>query len=629
MAKRWTIPFYSQNGKYCHVDIYDRDYSGSTVTTLQGADIPFEFEENNDEDLLSVIRYRTGYIRVIELNSSDPNYIDLSGLYPKDDTSHYVEFYYDSTKMFVGYIRPEEFDDAWIAGPREINLPVTSPMGLLESKKFDAKVSPGYYTLGELLYEVITGLGYNYPLIAFPDTSNVDFKGEIHSLVISPYNSDFSQLSGTVTSLFKPVTYQDFVEGICNAFGFILHDMPEGLIFTQFAWTGSYVKYALSDLRYQTNKSSTGYNGGTMSYIDTDFKLADANATISIVNPYREITYNFQGEYPSSVPFPFERCLYNGKEHTTQAAPDTRSYVAWLKKIGNDISGSYLLDSNTLASDGALSGSKGIMITVSGGYDTINNRLIIKNNSSWSGNTELMQFTIHNHPFGECKIRMTITSGNTINALKNIDTENHYAVYMKVQVGNLWYHYIDEDHGFEWSSSQSSSIAVNTSSGDDVTLIDVPKYGAMIIHIYPATKVETPALDDGALVGIANPSIEQVSHSYNELGTEDKSTKTVSLYNVVSNKTGSVDCLFSFDERSKFNQIKTSLLAPSISYGPYFVVQQRLVAKFKHYIYPGYAAYIYKWYFWNLSYRWRIMAMSFNPRDDEWTLTLHRSSTIE
>ena len=40
-------------------------------------------------------------------------------------------------------------------------------------------------------------------------------------------------------------------------------------------------------------------------------------------------------------------------------------------------------------------------------------------------------------------------------------------------------------------------------------------------------------------------------------------------------------------------------------------------------------AYINKIIYWQQNWRWRLIAMSFHPWDDEWTLTMHRSSTIE
>jgi hypothetical protein len=40
-------------------------------------------------------------------------------------------------------------------------------------------------------------------------------------------------------------------------------------------------------------------------------------------------------------------------------------------------------------------------------------------------------------------------------------------------------------------------------------------------------------------------------------------------------------------------------------------------------------SYIDKIQFWKTNWRWRIIALAFHPWDDEWMLTMHRSSTIE
>ena len=99
-AIRWTIPFKSFNGTSCHVDIYDEGFAGE-VTTLKGDAEPFYYEEGNSSDLLNdVVRYRTGYINVIEENATQ-----LADIYPTTDKQRYVEFYYGASLNFCGYIQ--------------------------------------------------------------------------------------------------------------------------------------------------------------------------------------------------------------------------------------------------------------------------------------------------------------------------------------------------------------------------------------------------------------------------------------------------------------------------------------------------------------------------------------------
>lgn len=73
-AKRWTIPFKSLNGTDCRIDIYDEGWAGS-VTEISTANNsspgypqsdPIYYEEESDENLLLVVRYKTGYINLVE-----------------------------------------------------------------------------------------------------------------------------------------------------------------------------------------------------------------------------------------------------------------------------------------------------------------------------------------------------------------------------------------------------------------------------------------------------------------------------------------------------------------------------------------------------------------------------------
>ena len=90
--KRWTLPFMSLNGTECRVDIYKKNYTGSEVITLTGCAVPIEWSEDDDEDLLNVVRAKTGTLNVIE-----ENYGDLQELYPSLSTDHYIEVYYGET----------------------------------------------------------------------------------------------------------------------------------------------------------------------------------------------------------------------------------------------------------------------------------------------------------------------------------------------------------------------------------------------------------------------------------------------------------------------------------------------------------------------------------------------------
>ena len=58
---------------------------------------------------------------------------------------------------------------------------------------------------------------------------------------------------------------------------------------------------------------------------------------------------------------------------------------------------------------------------------------------------------------------------------------------------------------------------------------------------------------------------------------------------------------------------------------PMVVLQQKV----KQSAAVNFNEYAAKWTYWIYGWRWRMLAKSFNLRDDEFTITLARSSTIE
>ena len=92
MAKKYTIPFKSLTGNACSIDIYDDAYTGTAVTTLTGAPHPITFDEDDDDDLLTVVRSKTGYLNLIETTAGE-----LDGVYPTTNTSRQVKAYYKVT----------------------------------------------------------------------------------------------------------------------------------------------------------------------------------------------------------------------------------------------------------------------------------------------------------------------------------------------------------------------------------------------------------------------------------------------------------------------------------------------------------------------------------------------------
>ena len=298
----WKCSFKSLNGTSCHIDIYKRGYTGSTVIdNLKGADDPFYFEENNSSDLLNdVLRYRTGYIRLIE----EYSYGFLSDIYPTEAFDRYVEVYYGSTIIFNGYIQVQDFSNTLVPTPRVIEIPVISPLGLMDKRKFSntTYLPPSSISLGALL-DIALAIDYQYIYVphnyGYPNPINLLF--EVSTLVISPWNEDYhySMNQASYTKVMKGQTYSYIIEAICKAFGWICHDTPAGLVFSAFdhynVYGGYYDCFPVGHIGDNSYREDAGVSDSA-SALSSDFTSADSEANETLLHPDTGIEISYEGE---------------------------------------------------------------------------------------------------------------------------------------------------------------------------------------------------------------------------------------------------------------------------------------------------------------------------------------------
>jgi hypothetical protein len=281
--KRWTIPFKSLAGVDCRIDIYDEGWTGS-VTTLSpavsgtpgvAAMNPIYYEENNDGNLLNVLRYKTGYITLIETS-----YGSLADLYPETDTEHFVEFYYGTRLDFVGYMQTQAFENNWTAPPREISFPIQSPLGLLGQLKFAARYPVVQLSVNQCLTEIMNALNAGYTDYYIP--TGIPGDAHVSSRVLAPFASEPTDVNGS--DMYDPMTFQDYLEGLCNIYGLILHDVPGMLLFSKFEYTGTY-----------SHVSSGTFSSNQAPALGDTFSIASDDNRDSLVRPLGKITVRYDG----------------------------------------------------------------------------------------------------------------------------------------------------------------------------------------------------------------------------------------------------------------------------------------------------------------------------------------------
>ena len=308
------IQYVSATGVGCLINIWEEGYEGGAadktktgadvpfaleqgVGSLQGGAVPLEYEESRTDDLLELVRYKTGYLSVIE-----EHYGDLDWLFTSDVRVHYIEFYYGSKLEFCGYIQCATYDRDWVSGPTELKIPVVSPLGLTEGLFFSAR-QPQEVTLGALLKEVIDGIGAPYTDVVFPERepldSYPDLRGTLNSLVVSPFNTDYNALDYTTeqeaeAALYAPVSYYDLLHGICAAYGWMVHELPDRLYFVQFDWDGNYSGYAVSDLSTMAFRMQLGRS--TYDF-DDKFEIAGDDHTLNDVVPKSRVELEMDGDF--------------------------------------------------------------------------------------------------------------------------------------------------------------------------------------------------------------------------------------------------------------------------------------------------------------------------------------------
>lgn len=623
--KKWTIPFGSLNGTSCRIDIYERNYTGEATELssdnpaapgLAAAD-PIYYEEDNNDNLLSVIRSKTGYINLVETV-----YGGLSGLYPHKNNELYVEFYYGQALNFIGFIQAQSFDNAWKAAPREISLPIISPLGLLESITMPIYNPPQALSLAAQLSDVMDMMdeycGVAYSNVIWPSLSTrLDIT--ISSLVTSPFNPEKSPSEDIF--LFKPITAYDYIEGLCNCFGWVVHETATQVVFSMFDHMSDYLSSTVENLRTLSDVRIIGYNGHDRLDINSYFTPSDNDGKESIIMPVDKVVLDYDGEYVKSAAFNFAHLVYNG-----QSTFGSQS-AAWLTMVSQGVNRTPellegnvpLLSSNTFSADGRLA-AEGVNPCSCGTTNEQTECFLV--NLPRQNVTVGLLFTIryYDRPTGDkLRIKWKMRWGDTLTTLTNEETIAHKMVGVKIRVGSLWYH----GQG-EWNTTEPSPY--NYGSGEYYWDISNVPYGMPIeVSFYEVS--QSSGEDRVQILTIESLRLEESPVSYSDYIYNQSDNDIINNGNGDGEGEANVEQLITA-YRKNSNMIGTDVLLERFTNYEYMLqARECLVVRFKKL--SDMQAWMYLIYMTFAGKKYRIISVSEYPWDDEVTLTLQSSSIFD
>lgn len=277
MAKniRWMIPFKTLNDKNAVINIYKEGYFDE-VTMLEPAYNTFETQESTDEELMKPIRTHTGYIRIIDNG-------DIGGLMPSDNRQHYVEFLIEGDLKWCGYMQADTFSEDWDITPLEVEFPVISGIGILDSISMDQDLEMDLTSLCGLLLECIDATGVDYNYIYIPKEIKESAASEFYllplDLRISRFN--FFKVNNSVNTddpdweRYDADTYSDLLEELCKFWGWTLHERGRDLYLVS-TRDVDYMKVSIRELRQKlSNLPSVSYESVSIpSMAVSDMELA-------------------------------------------------------------------------------------------------------------------------------------------------------------------------------------------------------------------------------------------------------------------------------------------------------------------------------------------------------------------
>jgi hypothetical protein len=306
----YTIPFKSRLNNSFQINIEKDGYSGSS-TELQGSGDEVFITDIDEPD--NDFRYYPIIASTAKIKLVGNDY--LQGLYSNDYQEYRVTLYKDSTIIWCGFIKPENYTQDYNSDLFELDIDCLSSINVLQYIKYvqqgdDEKI---FMTFWDVLKYIIDSSKCNYQAIYIPhvygdtEADYTAYDNVLAKMKVSEANF-FDDLDNTTKIITdddeaetisdeNPWKIQSILEEMCRFLNWICVDWNGSLYFIDRDWQGEYLMYN-SDLSSYSIIEQNLTDG-----LELDF--AGSDHTLDILPGYNKVTVK-TSNYSASDVFPSE-----------------------------------------------------------------------------------------------------------------------------------------------------------------------------------------------------------------------------------------------------------------------------------------------------------------------------------
>ena len=447
MGIKWRTTFMSVGNTKYIVDVYKDGWTGS-VTELTPATDALTIEEEDDSDLLTVIRYKTGYVSVMADDSTDVADIFPTGIL--DRPVRVTEVVGNTQRViFHGYVQVQEFNRygnyATTGNPPDVvQIPVISPLGLIYDIDFDKVTTPQDYTLLAVLKTALNKIRpYNLYTYAYVPNivSGTSWTGTIlkmlktSSLVINPFSDDNIHTSGlTVADCFKTTSVGYFIEGLCRCFGFMVHETEDSVVFTRVDRVDSYFRYNVQTFAETTVSAPSGY---TLAPTEV---MADG-IDITQIAPLRKLTCSYDGDRNTELKMSFQHC----KRTLGTNNYDKKYIVCNNPVLATEWIVPYLETSCVINASNGCPNRKG-MYLLAMGEDSLDEMVLVNYRAgdtghAWATGDIIAKYKFYGYFGTDMTLSMEFKWGDNINLESNTTILDSYHIDIMITNGSKYYNF--------------------------------------------------------------------------------------------------------------------------------------------------------------------------------------------